>query len=118
MWKIALGAAAAIAYTLLPSGAADAQQKYYDFLPPLTEQDIALIREKTDDFETSEAGASAAWSNPDSGNSGVVTLMQKFERKGYPCQQIGYVLNLNGESNPRHYSIVWCKVEDGEWKIL
>ncbi|MCP4329354.1 MAG: hypothetical protein GY791_13055 [Alphaproteobacteria bacterium] len=118
MWKHAIGVAAAFAFFLAAPGPSDAQQKYYGFLPPLTKQDIALIREKTDDFERSAAGASESWSNPDSGNSGVVTLMQKFVRQGYPCQQISYVLNMNGESSPRQYTVVWCKTEDGEWKIL
>jgi hypothetical protein len=118
MWKHPAGVIAAFIMFAAVSAPVSAQLQLYGFLPPLTQKDIALIREKTDDFGNRPAGTTVEWSNPDSGNSGTVTLLQTFTNKDRPCEQILYVFNIKGETSPRNYTLVWCEVSKGEWRIM
>jgi hypothetical protein len=59
MWKHPAGVIAAFIMFAAVSAPVSAQLQLYGFLPPLTQKDIALIREKTDDFGNRPAGTVA-----------------------------------------------------------
>lgn len=63
-------------------------------------------------------GASDTWSNPKSGNSGTVTVLQSFERQGNTCRKLRYDLRLRKVQGSRSYTLSWCHMPDGSWKVI
>ena len=55
----------------------------------LTKQDLETMRRTIDtQVRGKPAGTTAHWSNPESGNSGAVTLVRKFARNGQQCETL------------------------------
>jgi len=69
-------------------------------------------------YEGRSIGTVERWRNPDSNDAGEVRLLQKFEAKGMPCSFIEYSVRLAGTGELRRYALSWCKVSEGEWKIV
>src|SRR5215470_2887462 len=69
-------------------------------------------------YEGRSIGTVERWRNPDSNDAGEVRLLQKFEAKGMPCSFIEYSVRLAGTGEMRRYALSWCKVSEGEWKIV
>ena len=67
--------------------------------------------------ETVQVGAVERWSNPETGNSGTVTLNREFQHRGMPCREFTHRLNL-GHQREQVYKVSRCRVESGEWKLL
>ena len=63
-------------------------------------------------------GTSDTWSNPRSGNSGTVTVLQSFERQGNACRKLRYDIRLRQRKNPSSYTLSWCHLPDGSWKVI
>ena len=61
-------------------------------------------------------GQAEAWSNPNSGSSGTVTLLQRFQKGDMPCQKIRHAF-LDKSANSSVFDINVCRVAPGEWKI-
>ncbi len=62
-------------------------------------------------------GDTKDWSNPDSGNSGVVKLMRVFKSRGTACHTLRYDLSFKQpRATGRSYTFDWCKTNAG-WKI-
>ena len=68
-------------------------------------------------LETGTLGQSAQWSNAATGRNGVTTLAGEETYKNLPCRTLKY--DINQPENPKHqtYSLTWCKVAPGDWKI-
>jgi hypothetical protein len=60
-------------------------------------------------------GAVEKWTNPESGNSGTSTLVEKSESDGVPCRRVRHDLSVKGFADPR--SIEALQVSKREWKI-
>jgi surface antigen len=63
-------------------------------------------------------GSTAAWSNPASGNSGTVRLLDVFHRQGRRCEHIEY-RNIPAEkARPTERLVMTsCLQPDGSWKL-
>lgn len=86
----------------------------------LTREDITAATQASAKLYTPETvtvGAVERWSNPKSGNSGIVTLVRVFERSGMPCREIVHQLKLVREGE-QTYHFNRCRVPTGEWKLL
>lgn len=57
------------------------------------------------------------WSNPDTGNSGHVTVARVFDSGGRACHTLRYDLMFKAKRPGRTYTTNWCRTETGEWKI-
>jgi surface antigen len=68
--------------------------------------------------DTVTNGATDTWSNPRSGNSGSVTVLQSFTKSEMPCHKLRYDVHLHRRRGMRSYTINWCKTATGAWKIL
>lgn len=66
--------------------------------------------------ETATVGATERWSNPKTGNSGIVTLTRQFEHKGMPCRRIEHKVKFG--ASEQTYAMNRCRVATGEWKLL
>ncbi len=63
-------------------------------------------------------GASDTWSNPKSGNSGTVTVLGSFQRQGNACRKLRYDIRLRQRKGARSYTLSWCHMPDGSWKVI
>ncbi len=63
-------------------------------------------------------GTQAEWSNPDSGNSGTITLVEAFEHQDLPCRKIHYTFKIKNVSTDFSFVQDRCQVASGEWKTL
>jgi len=87
----------------------------------LTKSDIKLIRKIVrKDLVGKPKGTSLPWKNPDSGNSGKVTLLDSFPSEGRACSRVRYFIdpgpNQPAAAQPTTYVITSCKYADGSWK--
>ncbi|MEQ8653513.1 MAG: RT0821/Lpp0805 family surface protein [Kiloniellales bacterium] len=64
------------------------------------------------------AGTKAEWSNPTSGNSGTVTLVEAFEHQGLPCRKLHYTFKIKDVATDFSFIQDRCQVKSGQWKTL
>lgn len=85
----------------------------------LTRADLDLIQETLrQKIHGEPAGATAAWSDPASGNSGTVTLLQITERQGQRCERIEYRNHSRDTWRPSdRFVLTSCRQPDGSWKL-
>ncbi len=110
---------------LVPVGA-QAQYSGLLGLPevPLTPRDLgelgAAYQPLLDD-DSIPLGTRHDWSNPESGNSGSVTLEKRFtinyEGATLPCRTLRYRFVMKGNNDPYNMRLNRCKMTDGKWKI-
>ena len=63
-----------------------------------------------------QVGAVEKWSNPATGNSGTVSLIQVFEKDGMPCRKLRHNIRVHDQKDPVVYIFSRCRVKSGEWK--
>jgi surface antigen len=68
--------------------------------------------------DTVANGATDRWSNPASGNSGSITVLQSFTKSEMLCRRVRYDIHLRRRRGTRSYTLNWCKTPTGAWKIL
>ncbi|MEM6902647.1 MAG: RT0821/Lpp0805 family surface protein [Pseudomonadota bacterium] len=65
-------------------------------------------------LETAPTGSSVPWRNPDSGNSGTVTVDRTFERdSGQFCREYRHTVEIGGQTEVM--TGVACRQADGTW---
>jgi surface antigen len=87
----------------------------------ITNEDLKLIESasvKLYKVDSPKVGAAERWDNPNSGNSGTVTLTQLFEKDGMPCRKLRHRIAVKGQKEPVIYIFNRCRVKSGEWKLL
>jgi len=67
--------------------------------------------------DTVADGATAQWSNPRSGNSGSITVVQNFTKADMQCRKLRYNIHLRARRGTRSYTVNWCKTASGVWKL-
>jgi len=65
--------------------------------------------------QPARAGNSDAWSNPQSNDSGVNTVLRVFRSGGMDCHRVRHHVVAGGTG--RDYRLTWCRTSSGEWKI-
>lgn len=85
----------------------------------LGQDDIDMIRGTLNQkIHGRQAGTSATWSNPGSGNSGTLTLVRVFERRGQRCEQIDYQIRSSRPGRPSdRYDLTSCLQPNGAWML-
>ena len=90
----------------------------WDTYVTLTRSDMDMLRAAvTQQIHNRKPGASATWKNPESGNSGVVTLLDAFARQGRRCERIEYRLSPPAGTPSDHFTLTSCLQSDGSWKL-
>jgi surface antigen len=82
--------------------------------------DMALMRATASRLYQQDVvadGASDHWSNPKTGDSGTVTVLQSFEKSGMACRKVRYDIRVRTRAGQRSYTVNWCKTASGEWKV-
>lgn len=84
----------------------------------LTQADIDMIKTTlAQKIHGHAVGTSASWSDPTSGNSGTLALLQVFFRQAQRCEQIAYRISPEGNGPSDHYVLMSCLQPDGTWKL-
>lgn len=85
----------------------------------LGQDDIDMIRATLNQkIHGRQAGTSASWSNPASGNSGTLTLVRVFEHRGQRCEQIDYQIRSSRAGRPSdRYDLTSCLQPNGAWML-
>jgi surface antigen len=86
----------------------------------LTKQDLANIRQTVhEQVHGKLIGTTEKWSNPESQNSGKITLLRKFTRNHQQCETLDYrLIGMRKTTAPEHYSLSSCLQPDGRWRLL
>ncbi len=119
MTALAVATAMGLGTLALPAGAQVSPFEGDDTLD-LEASDLDILRRKGGEFHEngSEVGATQEWSNDDTGNSGTMKLLAKFERDGMPCVRIGHNFKIRDTEDPQKLVLQECRTADGEWKYL
>jgi 17 kDa outer membrane surface antigen len=85
----------------------------------LTQSDLNLIRTVlSQQIHNKQPGTSIRWRNPESGNSGSLTLLNAFARQGRRCEQIEYRMSPPEPAKPSdRFVLTSCMQPDGSWKL-
>jgi surface antigen len=86
----------------------------------LTKQDLVIIRHTVrEQVHGKPVGTTAKWNNPESQNSGKITLLNKFMRNGQQCETLDYRLTtMRRPAGPEHYTLSSCLQPDGHWRLI
>jgi surface antigen len=86
----------------------------------LSQEDLRLAEAAAKNLYAADIpkiGASEAWSNTRSGNSGTVTLREIYTWQNLPCRRIEHHLVGRNRRDPFVVQIHRCRDASGEWKI-
>lgn len=89
-----------------------------DIAKGMTDLDkIYTERTTQDTLEYGKPGETVEWSNPDSGNSGSVTVDEVYAAEdGKDCREFETTVDVEGEE--RTATGTACRMSDGEWRII
>jgi hypothetical protein len=116
----ALIIAAALLCIIPPSVAAPPPPLFSLTWPGLTGGDIERMGTASQQIlQTASGDIVVQWQNPDSNHAGAVRLIRSFDAHGMPCRTLNYTIRYEelGDS-PDHYVVNWCRLPEGEWKIV
>jgi hypothetical protein len=85
----------------------------------LSQGDLDMIKAAlADQIHGKKLGATAAWMNPASGNSGTITLLDISARNGRRCERIEYRASPPNKTAPSdRFALLSCLQADGSWKL-
>ena len=67
-------------------------------------------------LESSRAGQTVAWTNPDSGNSGTITPTKTYQKSGAEyCREYQQTVTIGGKTEDAHGTA--CRQPDGSWRV-
>ena len=62
-------------------------------------------------------GATAEWTDPETGNFGAVKLGEAYTWQGLSCRRLHHAIKITGSRDPVSIVVDRCKTAKGEWKI-
>jgi surface antigen len=117
-----IGTLAAALLVLCPMGASAQYGRTFQTMVKLSDSDLAIVRKIVrEDLTGKPKGTTIPWRNPESQNSGTVTLVDSFASKGRDCRRVRYLVKP-GPTQPAgtiegSYVLTNCRLQDGSWKI-
>lgn len=116
-----IGALAASVLLLWPMGASAQYGHTFQTMVKLSSSDLAMVRKIVrEDFTGKPNGTTIAWENPESQNSGTVTLLDRFVSQGRDCRKVKYFVKPGPTQPssviPATYVLTNCRLADGSWK--
>src|SRR5579883_2955144 len=112
--------AAAVSLLLEPTAGFAQYGRAFRTAPKLTSTDIAIVRKLVRQELTGKPnGTTLSWHNPESENSGTVTLIDNFASRGRDCRRVRYLVNPGPKQAARSaaYVLTSCRLPDGTWQI-
>ncbi len=121
MFLLKIAVLAAMVWVSLDTSALSQGNPFKRMGAELSKEDIELLKRaaaKLYEPDSVQVGTTEAWTNSDSGNSGIVTLIKIFEKQGMPCRQLQHEVRVSGKSDPSSVEFTRCKTTEGDWKLL
>lgn len=88
-----------------------------DVAKQITEKDIELMLGAGNKaFKSGKADRERTWENPESGNSGSITIVRFFELSGLECIEARVQIN-NGRRQIHDKLNEFCRNDDGQWTL-
>jgi surface antigen len=87
----------------------------------LKDSDVAMLQAAASALfqdDNARIGQTETWSNPKTGNSGAVSLLQLFKRADMPCKRLQHTIRQKGRADQITYQFARCRAGDGSWKLL
>jgi surface antigen len=82
----------------------------------LTKEDVDLLKAAAEQAVSGAPGVPKPWSNPATGNSGAITLLQSFNSAdGRSCRRLRVETQAKATSGV--YTTNVCRAEGGPWQI-
>ena len=106
---------------LLCAQAALAQVNPFGDSLDLKDSDVAMLQAAASALfrnDKAQIGQTESWSNPKTGNSGAVSLLELFEHAGMPCKRLQHSIKQKGRADLIIYQFARCRTADGSWKLL
>ena len=66
-------------------------------------------------LENNKINSTAAWKNPDSGNSGVIYPTRTYTSGDQPCREFTQEINIGGKIQTGYGKA--CRMADGSWQL-
>ena len=66
-------------------------------------------------LENNKVNSTAAWKNPDSGNSGVIYPTRTYSVGDQPCREFTQEINIGGKIQTGYGKA--CRMADGSWQL-
>ncbi|MEW8524751.1 MAG: RT0821/Lpp0805 family surface protein [Candidatus Thiodiazotropha endolucinida] len=115
--NILLGSAVALIFAVSSSHGFDLHFLKNSPARYFTKQDWDIAKTATRDIlENSELGDSVMWDNPDSGNSGKLTILKAGKSSGKLCKKLEITNRAKGQEGTSNS--IFCKQPDGKWKTV
>ena len=85
----------------------------------LSSEDFAMAGEAVNSlYDAKKIGVTQTWSNPKSGNSGSVKILDTFEYQGLPCRTTEHIVKIRRQADPKKVVLKTCRDTDGVWKLI
>lgn len=119
MLKLALALPLAALFFASPASAQFVMGWGWETYVDLTGADLEMIKTALETrVHNHQSGTVAAWSNPQSGNSGTLKLLNTGQRDGRRCEQIEYRNKSPRPNAPYdHFVLTSCIQADGTWRL-
>lgn len=88
--------------------------------PTLSKADLQQGMQAVDKLlkeDEGKVGATEKWTGPTSGNSGIMTVQNAFERKGLTCRALKSEVDYK-TGKKRTWNLNVCRMPSGDWKIV
>ena len=120
--RLPIGRLAAAVLLLWPMGAVAQYGRPLHTMVKLSDSDLVIIRKIVrEDFTDKPSGTTIAWKNPESENSGTVTLLDRFASAQRDCRRVKYLVKPGPKQPPSTISATYvltsCRLADGTWKL-
>jgi surface antigen len=113
-----LGSAVILALLALTASSAQAQLLFGSRLGQAHyqgEDTKIIMRIGADMLRNAPDGESRPWSNPQTGNSGTITVLRSYKRGTMPCRDTQVESQL--QERKVVYVLPVCQIADGSWKF-
>jgi hypothetical protein len=87
----------------------------------LSESDLAVIEEVAGGLISGKvvpAGTKLDWYNGETRRRGTIEVVGSSAFDGNQCHKLRYTFPIPSNPGKRAYDLNWCKMPDGQWKIL
>ena len=64
-----------------------------------------------------KVGATASWTDSESGDFGTVELVEVFDWQGMSCRKMHHIVKLKGIRDTISLTADRCRTESGEWMV-
>ena len=112
----------ACAVLVMSAGTASAQiDPFPDRKMTLSESDLAVIEEVAGGLVSGKVvptGTKLQWYNGETHRQGTIEVLGSSQLDGRPCHKLRYTFPIKARPGSRVYDLNWCKMPDGDWKIV